>query len=180
MNPFEKAKAKIEEQQRQKSVERQTAAMAAEAANQASIEKFEQVLQKLESLLTPSMQGLGEAGYDPAFERRMFPPSQAEAALLFASNEVDAALRMPVGYRITVVVRSNFSSQIGCEIIRGDLAEQDPRMVKRYLLRPVALPPFKHEEFEAALDEKLERIFTKILQSEPRRRTGGNGQHMRR
>jgi hypothetical protein len=43
-------------------------------------------------------------------------------------------------------------------------------MIQRYLFRPVALPSFKHEDFQAALDEKLERIFTKILQAEPARR----------
>jgi len=167
MNPFEKAKAKLEELQRQKNTERQSAAQIAEAANLAFVEKFVPVLDRLEELLAPSKRGLADAGYDPVVDRKKFPVAQVEAALIFTSNAAATSSGAPTKYRITVVVRNNYSSQIGCEMMRADLGDNDQRLVKRYLFRPVALPSFKHEEFEAVFDEKLERIFTKILQSEP-------------
>ncbi|MES2104141.1 MAG: hypothetical protein V4634_08985 [Pseudomonadota bacterium] len=170
MNPFDKAKAKYEEQQKQKNTERQSAAKAAEAANLAFIEKFEPVLERLEKLFEPSVEGLINAGYQPVIERKMTPSTMVEATLVFTSREIDPAYGYPNQYRISVSVRGNYSTQMGCELARGDPGEQDPRLVKRHLVRPLALPPFKQDEFEASFIEKLERIFTKILQLEPARK----------
>lgn len=167
MNPFDKARAKYEEQQKQRETERQTAAKAAEAANLAFIEKFESILDRLEKLFEPSRQGLINAGYEPVIERKMTAFSLVEAALVFTSSEIDPAYASPNQYRITVMVRGNYSTQIACELGRVMPGEQDSRLVKRHLVRPVALPPFKQDEFETAFIEKLERIFTKILQLEP-------------
>ncbi|MES2070923.1 MAG: hypothetical protein V4488_11290 [Pseudomonadota bacterium] len=169
MNPFDKAKAKYEEQQKQKNTERLSAAKAAEVANQAFIDRFEPVLDRLEKLFEPSVEGLVNAGYQPVIERKMSAPIMVEASLVFTSREIDPAYGYPNHYRIAISVRGNYSTQIVCELGRGDPGEQDPRLVKRHLVRPVALPPFKQQEFEASFIEKLERIFTKILQLEPAR-----------
>ncbi|WP_394780389.1 hypothetical protein [Undibacterium sp.] len=167
MNPFDKARAKYEEQQKQKITERQSAAKAAEAANQAFVEKFEPVLDRLEKLFEPSMEGLVNAGYQPVIERKISPTTMVETALVFTSGEPDPVYGYPNQYRISITVRGNYSTQISCEMGRAEPGEQDSRLVKRHLVRPSVLPPFKQPEFEPSFIEKLERIFTKILQLEP-------------